>query len=192
MVDKAIEVRGLRELREAMKAFPDKLRTRLLNRAVAAGARVVAAEVRQRAPVRQTGKRSGGVITAPGALKRNVIGKRGSRRYQAGADARYIVGVRHGKANLRTSRVINGKARKRNVTRYDQAGQNPFYYRFQEKGFTAVGRRPARGRSGRLARRSAGTKVPGKRFMRDGLIAAAPRALERMKAVLAADIARLR
>lgn len=172
-----IQVQGLAELRRALLNYPKKLQKKGLDKAVFAGARIVEAQAEKNAPVRT------------GALRRNIVSKRGQRRYAPNAASYYIVGVRHGKTN--TNRV-GRSGRKRAVTAYDKRGEDPFYWRFQELGFTAVGR--AKALSGAKKRRgvkATGTWIPPKRFMQKALTGAAPQALERVRAVLAQEIAKL-
>lgn len=169
----AIQISGLAELERELKALPRKLQRRSLTNAIRAGGRIIQQEVKARAPVKS------------GALKRNLLLKRGKRQFDGGLEARVIIGVQHGKVKTR------GK-----LKGYDKKGVDPFYFRFQELGFTAVGRRKAASRSERGARkhgnRSYGRLIPGKRFLRDGLTAAGPRALEAIRSRLATELARYR
>lgn len=184
-----IAVAGLAELRKTLLTLPTKIQRRALNKAMAAGARVVAAQAKQTAPVRSTGKRSGGVITAPGALKRNIVSKKGARKYEMGADSRFIIGVRHGRINT-NAKTVSG--RKGKVTAYDKRGQDPFYFRFQELGFTAVGRRK-QATAGEKHRRkfnkaTYGKRIPGKHFLERALETSASTATEKVRSTLAAEI----
>lgn len=172
-----IQVQGLAELRRALLAYPKKIQKRALDKAMAAGARVVAAQARANAPV------------ATGAVRKNIVAKRGQRKYQGSADSYFIVGVRHGKTN--TNPVGRG-GRKRTVTAYDKRGQDPFYWRFQELGYTAVGSRPAlSGAKKRRRVRPTGRYIPGKFFMTRALTASSGAALEKIRAVLEQEIAKL-
>jgi hypothetical protein len=180
-----VRVQGLRELEAALKAYPARLQRRALNAAMRAGAREVLQEVKARAPVRT------------GALRRNVVAKRGRAAFDKGLAGRQIVGVRHGKVRTRETRFTtkSGKVRSRRLSAYDRRGQDPFYFRFQELGFHAVGRRKAATRAERSARKTGnatyGRFIPGKRFLRDGLAVAAPRALDAIRGRLAREIERL-
>ena len=169
-----VRIEGLAELERKLKQFPTKLQRRAVTAAMRAGAREIVKEVKARAPVDS------------GALKRNVGTKRGSKRFDRGLAGRQIVGVRHGK--VRTTGKLTG---------YDKRGDDPFYYRFQEKGFTAVGRRKAASRAVRAVRRSGlgvyyGRKIQGKQYLAKGLAAAEPRALMAVRNRLALEVERLR
>ena len=163
-----IQISGLAELERELKALPAKLQRRSLNNAMNAGARVVQQEIKNRAPVKT------------GTLKRNVASRKGKPRN--GLEARVVIGVRTGKVQKR------GKRKGQFV--------DPYYYKFQELGFTAVGRRKFASRTERQARKrgagSYGRLIPGRRFMRDGLTAAGPRALEAIRGRLATELARYR
>ena len=181
-----IEVEGLKELDRALAEFPLKLQRRILNKAMAAGARIIANEVKARAPVKT------------GAIKRNVGYKRGDRRYnEPGMAGRHIVGVQHGKVRSKPSviRLPSGRRKIAKLTKYDLRGQDPFYFRFVEKGYHAVGRLPKqKGVNARAARRqrvAAARFVPGQRFMQQGFNASAGRAVEKVRQVLAAEIEKL-
>lgn len=184
-----IQVQGLAELRRALLTYPKKIQKRALDKAMAAGARVVAAEARKNAPVRSNGKWSGGQITPAGATRANIVAKRGQRRYAGGSDSYFIVGVRHGKTN---TNPVGRDGRKRTVTAYDKRGQDPFYWRFQEFGYTAVGRAKAlSGAKKRRRVRPTGRYIPGKFFMTRALSASSGAALEKIRAVLEQEIAKL-
>lgn len=173
-----IPVKGLAEMRKALLDFPKKLQRRPLDKAMAAGARVIVAEARQLAPVRT------------GAVRRNIVAKRGQKRYAPGADSYWIIGVRHGKTNTNT---VTAGGRARRVSAYDRKGEDPYYWRFQNLGYTAVGRRPAlSGAKKRRGVKASGRWIPPKRFMERAFAAGAPRALEKFRAVLAGEIAKVR
>lgn len=180
-----IKVQGLAELERRLREFPTKLQRRALNAAMRAGAREVVAEVKGRAPV------------DTGALKRNVVTKRGRRQFDKGLAGRQIIGVRHGKARTQATKFTTrtGKVRTTRLTAYDRRREDPFYFRFQELGYTAVGRRSPANRAERRSRAdgnaSYGRFIPGKRFLRDGLAAAGPRALETIRQRLARELERL-
>ena len=141
-------IRGLDELKRRMDEFPKKLQRRALGKGVRAAAVFVRNAARANAPEKT------------GALKRNIQVKK--VRYPDGV--RYIIGVEHGKiVKAADGRVVRGSKRRGfrivKANRRESAGEDPFYYRFQERGFTAVGRR--RGGQGR--------KIPGKHFLKNAL-----------------------
>lgn len=180
-----IKITGLAELERKLKALPGKLQGRALGAAMRAGAREIQREIKARAPVDS------------GALRRNVVQKRGLRKFDGDLSQRQIIGVRHGRARVAPSKFTtkSGKTITNKLTAYDRRGEDPFYFRFQELGYHAVGRRSAAGRRERGNRKagnaSYGRFVPGKHFMRDGLTAAGPRALVVIRTRLAAEIERL-
>ena len=88
----------------------------------------------------------------------------------------YIIGVEHGK----TREVINGKVTYKNrwgkvvtrrATKREKRGEDPFYWRFVELGFTAVGTK----------RDGSGHKVAGKRFLTQALPEASQEAIRAMQ-----------
>lgn len=167
---KVFQVRGFRELEQAMKEFPLKLQRRAVTRAVRQAALVVAAEVRREAP-RKTG-----------ALRRAVSIRK--VRYPDGV--KFIIGIETGSVrnvrdgqNLVWRRVGSSlKARRRKATMREKRGEDPFYYRFQEAGFTAVG----------THRGGPGRKIPGRAFLARSLQRTSASAIERMRVELSEQI----
>lgn len=178
-----LEIKGLRELEAALKNFTPTLQKRGIRRALGAGAQVIRKAAAAKAPVRT------------GALKRNVRAVVAKINLRLGKQSAYV-GVETGKAptpNAEGKVEVRrkGKVRLRAMTRREKRGEDPYYYRFQELGFTAVGRRKAR--SGAAKRRggsATGTKVPGKRFLTNSLPQNASAAIEKFRATLAAFIDR--
>lgn len=116
-----VEVRGLRELSDALKALPKKLERRVLNAALMTGAREIAKEAQIRAPV------------DTGALRRNIRARPG--RPMDGHTASVIVNVR--------------RLSSRQVARLKQKGgrsaanaQDPYWWLFQEFGTSKMTARP--------------------------------------------------
>ena len=153
-----LEVKGLRELEAALKGFTPALQKRSIRQALGAGGRVVRDAARARAPVRS------------GVLRRNIQVVVGKINPGKGIQNAYI-GIETGKVGQVTAEgkvafKRRGKARFRAQTRREKRGEDPFYYRFQELGFTAVGRRKARsGASKRRGGETVGRKIPGLRFL---------------------------
>lgn len=166
-----IQIKGLRQLEDRMRNFPAKLQKRAIKKALSAGARLVVRAAKANAPEGATG-----------ALKRNIIAKAGPKRRDIAGSTRYIIGVRHGKVNTRSTKSALGVVRKRRVSAYDKRGQDPYYYRFQERGFTAIGR---------AKRGSAGRKIPGRNFLRDALTGTHRAVSETFRRVLAQEIEKL-
>jgi hypothetical protein len=95
----------------------------------------------------------------------------------------YIVGVEHGRVRpIVEGRVTVknrwGKLVTRRASKREKRGDDPFYFRFQELGFRAVGTR--RGGPGR--------KIPGRRFLTNALPLAKDRAITKMREVLRAGL----
>lgn len=110
-----------------------------------------------------------------GVLRRNIGTKRGRRQFDRGLVQRQIIGVKHGRTNKRG---------------------DPFYFRFQEKGYTAVGRRKAANRATRLARRlgfgnTGGRFIPGRKFLAGGLVTGEGAALNAIRTRLQRELDRL-
>lgn len=177
-----IRIDGLKEIDEKLKAIPQKLAKRVLDKAMRAGGRVIRDKVKAAAPMRT------------GALKRNVIVKRGQRRFDGDLEARFIIGVLHGRVRTTPStfKTKTGKVKTRGLTAYDKRGQDPFYFRFQELGYTAIGRARKGSRKERSFRAagnpSYGRKIPGKKFMQNSLDASANMASQKVVAVAREEI----
>lgn len=180
-----LQVTGLRELEAAMRGLVPTMQKRALRTALRAGAGVIRTAARGAAPVKT------------GALKRNtslVIGKINPAKGQVSA----YVGVETGKvqtpnAEGKVAYKRKGKLRLRSQTRREKRSEDPYYYRFQELGFTAVGRRKAL--SGAQKRRgvvAVGTKVPGKRFLTNALANNTSAVIEKFRASLAGFIDKYR
>lgn len=130
-------VEGLPELKAAMQAVPRKIMVKAVRKAITRGAQVVVVEARRRAPVRS-------------GILRKYITKKMSKIRNDRITA--LIGVETGKAQLTdTGKHVafktRGKVKVRRATKRELAGHDPYYYRFQEVGFTAVGTR--RGGTGR-------------------------------------------
>lgn len=128
-----VQVNGLAELRAQLMALPDKLRRQALRNALAAGARLVRDEARQRAPVLQKPdpRRKPGTV-------RNAIRVRTSKRDKAEGNVGVFVNVKP----LSKKQVQDFKAATRKG-----GGKNPddpFYWRWLEFGRQGRARREAR------------------------------------------------
>lgn len=153
-------VTGLDALKRRMDDLPKKMQRRALGRGVRAAAVLVRNAARADAPVKT------------GAIRRNVQVKK--VRYPDGV--KYIIGVEHGKivaasAGRAVRKAKGGGVKVVKANRRELRREDPFYYRFQELGFTAVGRR----------RGGAGRKVPGRHFLEQALTRNASRAVEIMR-----------
>ena len=111
----SVQVRGLPELREELRALPDKLRRRALRNALAAGARIVRDEARRAAPVLNNSLRA--PYRKPGTV-RAAISVRTSKQARRAGDVGVFVNVRPARKGARGAR----------------SKDDPFYWRFLEFG----------------------------------------------------------
>lgn len=149
-------IEGLADLKIAIEALKSDLRKRVVRGALRDAARPMVRQARTDAPVlKSTAK-----YRTPGLLKRSIK-IFGSKR-QNGRDGTIgiYIAVRGNKKLI----AAGGKGWKN--------PNDPFYWWWQEFGFTAVGRKKigggARHREGRIAERVRGgtaRKIPGKKFM---------------------------
>ena len=162
-----IGVDGLKELNESLKRFPIKLQKRALRRAVSAGASVVVKAQKATAPVLQEFDRR----RTAGALKRGVTKQRRTRGVKIAA--LFAVGVASGKS--------------------DDATNDPFYKRFVESGYAAVGSRRVKGlgRAGRKRTAKRARQIPGHHFIERSIKTSGRQAVEVMRAKLRANIQKL-
>jgi hypothetical protein len=121
--------------------------------------------------VRDKAKASAPKLT--GAIKRNIQQKMGKIR---GNSISAFIGVEAGKVpkpnaeGKVTFKTRRGAVKSRKVSAREKRGEDPFYYKFQELGFTAVGRRKARsGASKRRGSATVGREIAGKFFLRNAL-----------------------
>ena len=155
------QIKGLEELKKALADLPGTIQRRAVRSGLNAASRFVRDKARAAAPVRT------------GAIKRNIQAKMGKIR---GNSISAFIGVEAGPvpapgADGRvTFKNRRGATKSRKLTAREKRGDDPYYYKFQEKGFTAVGRRKARsGASKRRGGDTEGTKVPGKWFLRGAM-----------------------
>lgn len=120
-----IEIKGLKELNDALKQLPDRIAKNVLRGATGAGAAIIRGEMRARAPV-YTGDVQQG-HPAPGTLKRAVYMKQ-IREKSSDTQQTFYVGVRHGK-----DRQSVGKK---------QANLDAFYFSWVEFGTSKMPARP--------------------------------------------------
>jgi hypothetical protein len=140
-----------------LQGLPDKILNRAVGRGVNRGAAVVVKSAKSKAPIGSyTNGRVGGV------LRRNITKKKLRNRANR---ITYIVGVEAGKITTSTQdakKVVvrtRGRIKLRSKTRREKVGEDPFYYRWVEEGFRAVGRR--KGGSGQF--------IDGQHFLHDAL-----------------------
>lgn len=155
------QVKGLEELKKALADLPGTIQRRAVRSGLNAASRLVRDKARADAPKKSH------------ALERNIQAKMGKIR---GNSISAFIGVEAGPVPVPdadgrvTFKTRRGATKSRKLTAREKRGDDPYYYKFQEKGFTAVGRRKARsGASKRRGGETKGTKVPGKWFLRDAL-----------------------
>ena len=134
-------VQGLPDLKRALGELPGKVERRAIRGAIRQGADLLRKSAMALAPVRSEGTRSGGVVQPPGSLRRNIQKK---KLRQVRGRIAYIIGVETGKViTLKgTGKVAvqsRGRLRTRKATKRERRGDDPFYYRFVELGFTHRG-----------------------------------------------------
>lgn len=115
------ELKGTRELTNALLKLPAKIEAKALRKAALSGARVVKSAIVALAPIAAAAiVRKGGVVTPPGVLRRAVVVKYAKEKSGIGK-ASYVVAVRHG-------------------TRYQKANRDAFYWLWVEQGHQVIGR----------------------------------------------------
>ena len=180
-----IDVIGIEDLRKALLEFDDKVSRKAIRSATLAGAKVSAAAIAANAPVMSKPNKYTRKLDprrVPGAIKRNVTTVRRTRGVAIAS--LYAVGVENGHVGPTSvfGTVVGSKGRARKATRREKRNEDPFYTKFVERGYTAVGSK--RGGSGR--------KIPGRFFMENAHAASDSTAFEAMRKKLAANIQRLR
>lgn len=138
------KIRGLGELEENIKKLPYTMRKKVVRAGLTEATKVIVKDAKANAPVRT------------GALRRNIkarAGKKGKARRHGRFAVTRIVGVEHGKVGqlLATSKGFGVKTSKgvRKASAREKRGEDPYYWWFQELGYTTRG----------------GTRVHGKRFL---------------------------
>ena len=116
-------VRGLPEMKAALASIVPKLRRRALRNALAAGARVVRDDAKQRAPVLQP--LASAPYRTPGTV-RKAMAVRTSKTARRRGDVGVFVNVRPAKAGQRGAK----------------SKTDPFYWRFLEFGTSKMAARP--------------------------------------------------
>lgn len=150
-------VRGLPDLREALRTLAPKLRRRALRNALAAGARLVRDEARKKTPVINPAAlavRKG--YRAPGTVK-NALAVRTSKLASRAGNVGVFVNVRPAKRGGR-----GGKN-----------PRDPFYWRWLNFGWNAARASDGLGRAGKRHRRDlrksgAAKRIPGRFFLEAG------------------------
>lgn len=150
MTTRRLDIKGLAELEQKLLALPGKLAGRALPRALLAGAKPIVEQAKRLAPV-----------GTDRAIVGGIKAKRSRRDKLGPYAARVVIGVEH------------GFQKQAGRTKRDRYKGDPYYWRFVELGFHAVGRRKSAGRAERRRRRKGkptyGRFVPGQRFMQRAL-----------------------
>lgn len=152
-----VKLEGIDDLKKALQDLPKKIRTQALRKALREGAKAVQREARRLAPVLQiaTPRRK------PGTLKKNIVIRASKFARRAGDEGVFV-----------SVRPLSG-ARQKKLGKAGAANPNdPYYWWFQEFGFTAVGRSRIKGGKIRRflqrvsrAKQGQARAIPGKRFL---------------------------
>lgn len=152
-----VKLEGIDELERVLRELPKKIRTQALRKALREGAKAIQAEARRNAPVLQVAV----PYRKPGTLRRNIV-IRASKFARRAGDEGVFVGVR----------PLSGARQKKLGKAGAQNPNDPYYWWWQEFGFTAVGRTRIRGGARRRAaqrvariQQGQARAVPGKKFL---------------------------
>jgi HK97 gp10 family phage protein len=196
-------VRGIDDLKAALKGLAPNLRRRALRNALAAGGRVFAAEAKRRVPVLRAPIMRGGQLARKPGTVRDAIRVRTSKLSSRRGDVGVFVNVVPAKgARFRTVRggAVFGLLNRRVQTRKSQRGKyspnDPFYWRFLEFGWNpATPSIDGKGNRGKRARRQlvrarAAKRKPGAGFLR-GAVSRQAEALRAIESSLGPQIQKL-
>ncbi len=100
MATSSVQIKGLRELGEALKLLGDDMALKVSRAATGAGAQVVKKEWKAAAPVADAPYRQDGQLIQPGNIGKNVISKRLGRG-DTQLTSEHIVTVRHKGAGVK-------------------------------------------------------------------------------------------
>lgn len=114
-----VDVKGLKELQQALLRLPIEVQDRPLKSAVSAAAKIVQDEVHRRAPLGATGN-----------LRKAVYRTRSRSRSAVGKET-YIIGIRQGKAKYANTKFNRSKNR---VGKTYKTQGEAYYWRFIEFG----------------------------------------------------------
>lgn len=146
-----LQLSGIDELKQALRAVPDALRKRVLRNALAVAGREIRDAARAAAPVLKSPARR----RTPGTIKSNIVVRTSKRARQAG-DVGVFVSVR----------PLRGAREKKLGRRGAENPRDPYYWWWQEFGWTPAGRRAinvtAKTRS---LNRAAPRRIQGRRFI---------------------------
>lgn len=126
-----IEIKGLRELGEAMKALGDDIGLKIARSATNAGAQVIKRRAKELAPVAAEPYEIEGVLVQPGNIGKNIVVKR-LKRNQTQLTSEHVVTVR-GKAKYGYASRVGALQEFGTVNHPAQPYMRPAFE--QEKGF---------------------------------------------------------
>lgn len=126
-----IEIKGLRELGEAMKALGDDIGLKIARSATNAGAQVIKRRAKELAPVAPEPYEIEGVVVQPGNIGKNIVVKR-LKRNQTQLTSEHVVTVR-GKAKYGYASRVGALQEFGTVHHPAQPFMRPAFE--QEKGF---------------------------------------------------------
>jgi len=150
-MDVSVKITGAEDAAAKLRALVPTMRKKVLRNALAAGARLVRDDAKRNAPVLSASVKA--PYRSPGTLK-GAIKVRTSKAARKAGNVGVFVNVKPATGAARGAK----------------SGKDPFYWRFQEFGWT-----PASSRAGfatkvqrrQARRRGAAAQIPGKKFLRN-------------------------
>jgi HK97 gp10 family phage protein len=147
VIDITVQMKGLKEINDALKALPVEVGSKELNGAMSAGAQVIETELQVRAPIAARAHfRARGLRVPPGTLRRAVYRVR-VRELETLFHKVWRVGIRQGRGQRK-------------------AGRDAFYWWWVENGHKFVPRRAVAGGTIRSRRANATVRVSAHPFVR--------------------------
>lgn len=144
-------IEGLADLKIAIEALKTDLRKRVVRGALRDGARPMVRAARTNAPTLKSETR----YRTPGILKRSIKTFSSKQQNRQNGTIGIYIAVRGQKKFIKAARAAGGSGGKNPF--------DPFYWWWQEFGYTATGRRRTSTRPGR--RYTGARKIPAKHFM---------------------------
>lgn len=148
-MDAEIKIDGFGELAAKLRALVPAMRKKVLRNALAAGARLVRDDAKRNAPVLSTAMQA--PHRKPGTL-RAAIKVRTSKVARRAGDVGVFVNIKPAKGAARGAK----------------SSADPFYWRFQEFGWTPASKRPGLAtklQRRRAARQGVARQIPGRKFL---------------------------
>lgn len=147
MAGEQVRVEGLEHFKQQLKDLTAQLRRKVLRNALSAGARIVRDEAKNTAPVLAAENRNA-PYRKPGTVK-DAIRVRTSKRDRAAGDVGVFVNVKPAKSGSRGAK----------------SKDDPFYWRWQEFGWTPARKGISKAIRRRDNKAGAAKKIPGRKFL---------------------------